>query len=615
MQQLKVAAPGGEHLLAAALGGVLLAAGGALHLAGSPEAARWPFIAAWAVSAWLVGRSALRAIRRGRPFAEPSLMSFAGGATALLGAWWEGGLLLVLFQAGQALELLAQRRAREAVHRALDLVAPVAHRVEEDGAESDVPVELLRPGDRVRVRPGERVPGDGVVLDGEALVDASIATGESRLARSAPGARIAAGSIPGDGSLIIALERVGDESTTGRALRAIREAETNRSDAERWIDEFTRWYTPVVLAVGVLLFLTPTLLGGDPQTWALRALGALVVACPCALVISTPVTVMSALAAAGRRGLLIKGGAPLEAAAGVRTVAFDKTGTVTLGRPKVEAVEVGDGIDPDRLLRLAAAVEEHSEHPLARAIVHEARERGLAALPAAEFRAVPGRGASAYVEGVLVRVGSPDWIGLSGAPNLSHDSVVAVSLDGEAAGWITLRDSLRTEAVYALARLGRLGVRSVILTGDLPGPAEEAAGRLGIEVRHQLSPEAKRALVEELRRSGRVAMVGDGINDAQALAAADLGIAIGAAGKDAAMQAAGVVIFGEDLGNVPRLIALSRSARAVLWQNVAAALVIKGAALALVGAGVLPLWTAVLADNGAMLLVVVNALRLLRHGG
>lgn len=613
---LKLAAPGGEHMATALAGGTLLLAGGASHLAGYEAAAGGLFFAAWAVTAWLVGRSALRAVRRGRPFAEPVLMSIAGAAAGLLGVWWEGGLLLVLFEAGQALELLAQRRARDAVHAALDLVPPVAHLIRPDSTEEeDVPVELLRPGDQVRVRPGERVPGDGKIVSGEAVVDASASTGESRPFRAGPGMAIAAGSIPGDGSLVVALERTGSESTTGRALRAIAEAETNRSGAERWIDEFTRWYTPAVLVAGALLFLIPTAAGGDPRTWALRALGALVVACPCALVISTPVTVLSSLAAAGRRGLLIKGGLPLEAAARVKTVALDKTGTITIGRPRVQAVEALDGFDAARLLQVTAAVEEHSEHPLARAIVNEARERGIAYPAAGSFRAIPGKGARAIVEGMLVEVGSPEWVDLGGTAGLRDESIVAVRVDGETAGWITLRDRLRPEATAALADLTRLGVRGVILTGDLPGPAEEAARQLGIEVHHQLSPEAKRALVDEYRREGPVAMVGDGINDAQALAGADLGIAIGAAGKDTAMMAAGVVIFGEDLRNVPWLISQSRAARRVLWQNVAAALVIKGAALGLVASGILPLWTAVLADNGAMLLVVLNALRLLRGAG
>jgi Cd2+/Zn2+-exporting ATPase len=607
--------PGGEHLAAASAGALLLATGGTLHLIGLDAPAGWAFIAAWTVTAWPVGRAALRSIRRGRPFAEAVLMGIAGGAAAILGEWWEAGLLLVLFEAGQALEVLAQHRAREAVRRALDLAPPVAHRLDDSGCEQDVPVELLHPGDRVRVRPGERAPGDGTILTGEALVDASAATGEARPVRLAPGSPVAAGSIPGDGSLTVELERTGEDSTTGRALRAIKDAERNRSGAERWIDRFTRWYTPVVLAVGALLFLTPTLLGGDPRTWALRALGALVVACPCALVISTPVTVLASLATAGRRGVLVKGGAPLEAAARVRTVAFDKTGTVTLGRPAVESVETSDGFDAQRLLRLAAAVEVHSEHPIARAIVREARERGLAALPASEFRAIPGHGASARVEGMLVEVGSPDWIPTGSGRAVNHDSVAAVRVDGAAAGWIALRDGLRPEAAEALAGLQRLGVRGVLLTGDLPGPAEEAAGQLGIEVRYRLSPEAKRMVVEEFRRRGGVAMVGDGINDAQALAGADLGIAMGAAGKDVAMQAAGVVVFGEDLRNVPWLISHSRAARGVLWQNVAFALLIKAAALGLVGSGVWPLWTAVLADNGAMILVVLNALRLLRGAG
>jgi Cd2+/Zn2+-exporting ATPase len=613
-------------------------------------------LAAMALTIVPIARSAWRALAVNRELNIDALMTIAAAGAVAIGAYVEAGLVMVLFTIGEALEGYTATRARHAIKSLMEVAPQTAVRVGaaccESGCEERVPIAALQVGDMIAVRPGERIPMDGEVRAGRSAVNQAPITGESRLIEKEPGDEVFAGSVNGEGSLEVAVTRLAADNTIARMIRLVEEAQERRAPVQRFVDRFARYYTPAVVVLALLVAAVPPLLLGQPFWnpapgefgWLYRALALLVVACPCALVISTPVSLVSAMSAAARGGVLIKGGAFLEALSRVRAVAFDKTGTLTAGRPAVVAVRslgcpAGAGGDRaagpcdscDELLALAGAVERRSEHPLAHAIVTASAERGAGGrLPAAEgVTALVGRGVAGLVAGREVLVGSHRHFDTAVAHDPAHCAAAAqdaaaghtpvmVSVAGSYLGTITLADTVRASSREAVAQLKGMGLRAVVmLTGDQRATAERIAAEVGVsDVRAELLPEQKVAAVEALEREyGPVAMVGDGINDTPALAAASVGIAVGAAhgGSNQAMETADVTLMGDDLRRLPFAIGLGRAAMRTVTANIAFSIGLKLVFLVLVLLGLGTMWMAVLADVGTSLLVTLNGMRLLRY--
>jgi Cd2+/Zn2+-exporting ATPase len=557
------------------------------------------------------------------------LMAIAAlGATAI-GAWLEAALVVVLFSLGELLEGRAVARARRELAELVALTPERARvRRRQEGSsplavleELEILVEEVVVGDLVVVRPGERIPVDGIVREGSSSVDQAPITGESTPVDKAPGDDVFAGTLNAQGLLLVEAAVPPGATTLDRIGKLVAEAQARKSPSERWVDSFARWYTPLVVGVAAVVAVVPPLVGTAFSDSFYSALALLIIACPCALVISTPVSIVSALARASAAGVLVKGGAHLEQAALTTSVAFDKTGTLTHGRPEVAAIEPADGVGADELLALAASLERGSEHPLARAIVAGAEEEGLTLRPVAEFHALAGLGATGRIDGSLVAIGDPrlleqplDDVTAAELERLraAGRTAVVVARDGLVLGAIGLADTLRDEGAEAVADLRTLGVEPIVLlTGDNAATAAAVASSVGIEdVRAGLLPHDKVAAVAELGPGS--AMVGDGVNDAPALAAAGVGIAMGSAGSDTAIEVADVAILGDDPRKVAGLVGLARWTRAVVRQNIAFSLATKAIAVALLAASLLPLWGAVVADVGASLVVIGNGLRLVR---
>ena len=590
-----------------------------------PLAARTLYLLAMVAGGWFVLPKAWYAARSLRPDMN-LLMTVAVTGAVSIGEWLEGATVAFLFGLSHVLESWSVGRARRAVEALLDL-SPSSVRVREGGVEREVLASAVGPGALFVVRPGERIALDGEVVAGESDVDQAPITGESMPVSKRAGDEVFAGTINGSGALDVRSTREAGDTTLARIIRLVEEAQARRSPAERWVDRFARVYTPAVIALALAVFLVPPLLtGGAWSVWLYRALVLLVIACPCALVISTPVSVVASLAAAARAGVLIKGGAFVEAPARARALAFDKTGTLTEGRFAVVDVVPLDGHDEEALLTRAAALEARSEHPLGRAIIAHAEDRGVAFSPAAGFQAIEGRGATGRVGGKQYWVGSHRYLKERGqetneiqrrleAISGAGRTVVVVGDDDHVCGLLGVADAVRPEASSAVAELRRLGIEhQVILTGDNAPTARAVGDEAGVDdVRAELLPEDKVAAIEELvARYGSVAMVGDGINDAPALAASSLGIAMGAAGSDAAIETADIALMADDLHRLPWLVRHSRRTLRIIRQNIAFALGVKAVVFALAVSGVATLWLAIAADMGASLLVIANGLRLLR---
>ena len=557
------------------------------------------------------------------------LMVTAAIGAAAVGSWAEGAILLGLFSSSNALEHHALGRTRRAVRALMELSPQVTTVLRPEG-EVTVPVEAVRLGETVLVRPGERVAVDGVVLGGETAIDQSAITGESIPVGKAPGDPVFAGTINGFGAVRVRVDKLHQESTLARIVAFVEQAQEQKSRTQRFTDAFEGRYAVGVLLVAAGLAVVPPLAFGVGWGEAFyRAMTLLVVASPCALVISTPASTLSALANAARHGILFKGGNHLEDAGALKTIAFDKTGTLTVGRPCLTDVVVLDPAwDEDRLLRLAASAERLSEHHLAAAVVRGARERGLALAEPEGFRSVAGKGIVATVVGQTVVVGNDalfaEFGALVGAParaeadRLRGEGKTAMFV-GDAlgpAGILAVADTVRPDAAAVVRRLRAQGIgRIVMLTGDNPRVAAAIAARLGIagdDVQADLLPEEKLAVIAGLKRTGPVAMVGDGVNDAPALAAADLGVAMGGAGTDVALETADVVLMGDDLARLPYAIALSRKTRRTIRQNLTFSLaVIAALVVAALTVGI-PLPLGVVGHEGSTVIVVLNGLRLLR---
>ena len=571
------------------------------------------FIATTLVGLFPIARQALRLMKSGSWFAIETLMSVAAIGALFIGATAEAAMVLLLFLIGERLEGWAASRARKGVSALMALKPETATRVV-NGTRETVAITTLRPGDVIEVAAGGRLPADGELLTATASFDESALTGESIPVERAAGEKVPAGATSVDRLVQLTVLSEPGDSAIDRILKLIEEAEERRAPVERFIDRFSRIYTPAIMLVALLVTVVPPLLFGAPwEGWIYKGLTLLLIGCPCALVISTPAAITSGLAAAARRGALIKGGAALEQLSQVQHIAFDKTGTLTVGKPQVTGVYPQE-ISEDELLILAAAVEQGSTHPLALAIVREAQSRGLNIPPATAQRALVGSGIEATVDGKKVLIVAA---GKSSHPEVealeqTGQTVVTVMQDGVAKGMLALRDTLRDDAKEAVAALHQLGVQGVILTGDNPRAAAAIAGELGLEFKAGLLPADKVSAVTELNAHAPLAMVGDGINDAPAMKASTIGIAMGS-GTDVALETADAALTHNRLTGLAQMIDLARATRANIRQNIGIALGLKGIFLVTTLLGMTGLWLAVLADTGATVLVTANALRLLRR--
>lgn len=562
-----------------------------------------------------------------------ALMTLAVVGAIIIGEWTEAATVVFLFAIGTLLESRTMDRARQSIRKLMNL-SPAMATVLRDGGGEEVSVKALQVGDRILVKPGGRIPMDGVLDAGSTSVNQAPITGESLPVAKGPGDSVYAGTINGEGAIEIRVTRLATDNTLARIVRLVEEAQGRRAPSQRFVDQFSRIYTPAVIGIAAGIAVVPPLVLGAPFVdWLYRALILLVISCPCALVVSTPVTVVSAITSAARRGILIKGGAYLEAAGALQAIAFDKTGTVTRGQPAVTEVVSLNGHSPEQLLAIAAAVEGSSEHALAEPIVAEAKRRGLEVPRARDFSALAGRGAVATVNGASFSLGSPSMMREYALLDAGAEAVVSrlqaggqtvtlvacqdgCDLDQKAhlIGVIGLSDAVRPGAAAAMAQLRQGGIRhTALLTGDSIQAAHVIADQIGVDdVRAGLLPADKVAAVEDLlARYRRVAMVGDGVNDAPALARADIGIAMGAIGTDVALETADIALMSDDLMNIPWLIHLSKRARRVIAQNIGLALGLKALFLGLAVAGLATLWMAVFADVGASLIVTLNGMRLL----
>jgi len=601
-----------------------IAAGLGASAAGWPAVAAVCFTAAAVAGGMFPARRASAAIRS-RTLDINTLMVVAVAGALLLGEWLEAASVVFLFAVAQWLEVRTLERARQAIRSLMDL-SPREAIIRHDGVERHIAVDHLRVGDEIVVRPGDKVPLDGLVIAGHSDVNEAPLTGESLPADKGPGDEIFAGTINGHGALDVRVTRLVRDTRLSKVIHLVETAQANRAPVQSFVDRFARIYTPAVLLVALIVAVVPPLAGGAAATWVYRALVLLVISCPCALVISTPVSIVSALSAAARNGVLVKGGAHLERLAGVKVVAFDKTGTLTRGELSVtEVLPLGAASALD-VLRYAAAVESRSEHPIARAIVAHARAAGVTVPSAERVVLVPGMGAEGNVDGVPVLVGNEHLLQARGVDAVvglrvlvragdEGKSVVLVAVRGRLTGALALADRSRENAREAIVLLREQGVQRIaMLTGDEEHSAARVAAELNVDEHHaQLLPEQKHALIRELHRvHGTVVMVGDGINDAPALAAADVGIAMGAAGSDAALETADVALMSDELLRVPYAVRLARATLRNVRMNVTISLALKAAFLVMAVTGTATLWMAVLADTGATVIVVGNALRLLR---
>lgn len=613
-----------RELVLSVAAGLLLLAGWCAGRADAPRTlALGLVLAAYAAGGLYALRDAWQSLKS-RRFDIDTLMVVAAAGAAALGAWEEGALLLFLFSLGHALEHLAMDRARQAIEALADL-APKTALVQRDGTEIELRVEDLLRGDRVIVKPGSRIPADGVVASGSSAVDQSPVTGESMPADKQPGDKVFAGTINGEGALVVEVTKLAHESTRARMVQMVADAQTHKSPTQRFTERFERIFVPVVLVGGGLLIALPPLFGFPFMESFYRAMAVLVAASPCALAIATPSAVLSGIARAARGGVLIKGGAHLESLGTLTAIAFDKTGTLTVGKPRVTDVVAADR-DDRRLLAAAATVESRSGRPLAQAVVAEAKARNVTWPEDWQVESVTGKGMRAQRNGQTVAVGNarlfegeaiPDGVRQDAARlEAEGKTTMLVQADQAFLGVIALADTPRDGAREVLTRLGQIGIqKTIMLTGDNESVGAAVAKAVGVgEVQARLLPQDKVKAIEALgTRYGQVAMVGDGVNDAPAMARATVGIAMGGAGTDVALETADVALMADDLSRLPFAVALSRASRRIIRQNLylslgVVALMIPATLLDWAGIGV-----AVLVHEGSTVVVVINALRLLAY--
>ncbi len=615
-----------RRAIASAAACLLTLAGLITMLAGLSGIPQILFALALISAGYHVARSGVFALLRSGAFDMNVLMSTAAIGAVAIGQWGEAAVAMTLFALGNTLESYTMDRARNAV-RALMTLAPAEARVRRGDQRVTLPADAIQVGDIVVVSPGERMPVDGRVIAGSSMVNQAPITGESSPVAKSAGDEVFAGTLNSDGYLEVRVSKPYQENTINRIVHLIEEAQSKKAPTERFVDGFARRYTPAVLVIAGLIALAPWLVFSQPfEPWFYRALVMLVIACPCALVISTPVSIVAGIARSARDGVLIKGGAYLEAAGAVKAVAFDKTGTLTYGRPEVVEVVAADGASAEEVMRVAGAIEGQSGHPLALAIQRYQRHAGKAIEAADDFASLTGRGARAIIDGQVCHIGSARLLAELGIGTSEltdqlarHESagrsMLLVAVDSRCIGLVAVQDQIRPEARSTIETLHRAGIRPVVmLTGDNERVAQAIAEQVGVdEVRAGLLPEHKVAAINELTaRYGPVAMVGDGVNDGPALAAATVGIAMGVAGSDVALETADIALMADELEKVPEVIALSQATLRTIRQNIAISLATKGLFLVLGALGIAGLWVAVLADMGTSLLVTANGMRLLR---
>lgn len=603
-----------------------LGAEGMGHAHRIPWFSKGAYLGAMFAACWFIAPKAWLSARRLRPDMNLLMVVAILGAMSI-GEWFEASTVAFLFAVSNALEGWSLSRARRAVEALMDLT-PTLVQVVKDGETVSVRPEEVPMGAHFQVKPGERVPLDGLILQGTSALNQAPITGESMPVTKNPGEEVFAGSINGDGALVVECSKPASDTVLARIIRMIGEASTKRAASEQWVDRFAKIYTPVVMILAILVALVPPLLmGGVWADWFYRALVLLVIACPCALVISTPVSIVAGLASAARHGVLVKGGMYLEAPAHLKAIAFDKTGTLTEGQPSVVQVVPLSAHTEQELLRVAGAMESQSDHPLARAIVAHVNSQGVTFTPAEGFQTLQGKGATAVLDGHTYWLGSHRFLEEQGAEtpeihtqleSLEADgrTVVAIGLDRELIGFLALADAVRPTSASTLQSLREAGVEHlVLLTGDNDGTAQAVGRQVDLtEIQAELMPEDKVKAIEALvAKYGQVAMIGDGVNDAPAMARATLGIAMGAMGSDAAIETADIALMNDDLTRLPWLIQHSRRTLAVIRQNITFALAVKAVFVVLTLMGHASLWSAIAADMGASLLVIFNGLRLLRN--
>jgi Cd2+/Zn2+-exporting ATPase len=616
-----------RELLFSALGGLFLVLGwaGQRFLGLAPELGLSFYLLAYVLSGYDITRHALHSLRE-RRFDTDLLMLMAALGAASLGDFAEGALLLFLFSLGHALEERVVDRARNAIQELAEL-APKTALVRRHQQEQLVPVDRLQIGETVILRPGVRVPVDGEVLSGASAVDQSPVTGESIPVEKTTGEKVYAGSVNGEGVLEVKVTRMAKDSTLARVMKMVQQAQEQKSPTQQLTDRFTRVFIPAILGIDLLVMLVPLAFGVPFATSFLRAMTLLVAASPCALALGPPAAVLAGIAQAARSGILIKGGVHLENLGRLQAIAFDKTGTLTQGAPQVEQIFTLNGMPENRVLELAASVEARSAHPLAQAVLREARQRQIQIQPVEEVLSITGLGIQARLDGSHVQIGSlklfdedgrvtEDTRRLVNSLESQGKSVLLVGLDRQLEGMITVADAVRPNAASALDALRNLGVEQIVmLSGDNPRAAQQIARQVGVQdFRAGLLPDEKVDTVRELvSRHHTVAMVGDGVNDAPALANATVGIAMGGAATDVALETADVALMASDLSKLPLAIGLGRAARRVIQQNLIIALGVILILAILAVTGLTGIGWAVVVHEGSTLVVALNALRLLGY--
>ncbi|VAV95114.1 Lead, cadmium, zinc and mercury transporting ATPase; Copper-translocating P-type ATPase [hydrothermal vent metagenome] len=600
----------------------ILAKEAALSIAGfSIEIFELGYAIAALVALAPMAKKAFNSARSGSPFTIDTLVTFAVVGAIAIGASVEAAVVVFLFALGEMLESMATAKARKSVQALADLAPKMAFLV--TGEEvNEVAAETLTVGDVVEIQPGGRVPADGEIVEGSTSLDESSITGESIPVRREVGHQVYAGAINTDGVIRLRVDKTAADNMIARIMNLVEEAEAGKSPTARFIDEFSRYYTPGVLVVGILVGIVPPLaFGAEWMEWIYKGLAIWLIGCPCALVLSTPAAITSGIAAGARRGLLMKGGVVLEAISKVTTIAFDKTGTLTEGTPKVTDMQTFNGTE-DEMLAFAAAVEATSSHPLAVAIVDTAKQRKLKFSRATAAKALSGRGVQGKVGNAVITIASPRYaVEISKISEAERKiftdfeeqgKTLGVVVKGKTLlGVIAMRDELREDAREAMDQLRAMQIKTIMLTGDNARTGKAIAAQLGMEVQAELMPDDKLQTIESLKADGGVAMVGDGINDAPALARADVGIAMGG-GTDVALETADAALLRERVGGIPALVRLSNATMKNIRQNIVFSLILKVVFLITTMLGYTDLWMAILADTGATVLVTMNALRLLK---
>lgn len=557
-----------------------------------------------------------------------TLMTVAIIGAAIIGEWKEAAIVVFLFAVSEALEAYSLNKARNSIAQLMEIAPKTAFvlKKDKDGyVEIETSTSTIDVDDLIRVKPGQKIAMDGIIEEGSSTVNEASITGEPLSVSKKAGDQVFAGTLNEQGSLIVRVTQRVEDSTIAKIIHLVEEAQGQKAPSQKFVDRFAKYYTPAIMLVALLVAIIPPIFTNDWHHWIYQGLAILVVGCPCALVISTPVAIVTAIGNAARNGVLIKGGAYLEQLSHIRTIAFDKTGTLTEGQPVVQQIDVAEGWTEDQLIEAVASVEKHSEHPLAKSILHEAVKRQIHVPTSTDFQSVPGKGAYSTIQGRTIYVGSVSWIQkmvtlqeeawqfVERYSNEGH-SVIAASDGEKLLGLLSITDTVRKEAKQIVQTLNQNGIDQIVmLTGDTELTAQAIGKELGItKVFATLLPQHKLTQIKKLNEEQPVAMVGDGVNDAPALAASTIGIAMGGSGTDVALETADIVLMGDDLTKLPFTIQLSKKTLAIIKQNIAFALIVKLIALLLVIPGWLTLWIAIFADIGATLLVVLNSLRLVK---